>query len=275
MPIHTDIWDDTLLIQKYDESIMLAKEVVAKRIAQSTNTTAAHEANAATVAVVEPTSSTSAADPTTTADADVQLEPFRAGDWVRSTFTEDGLDYEAQILSIDAHDQCHIRYVGYDNEEYVHVGTLIDSWGEAARAEQRQLALEAASSEHTDAAQQTSAATASGCGTAAGTGNVANANKKPAAKTSKKNKSKSFERYRAAMMIPPPPPLPPMLAAAGGGNDDDPESEYLSSMLMAWYMSGYYTGLYQGQKLTAVKRTTQMGDGANADDDDDDNDDQE
>ncbi|KAG0330575.1 hypothetical protein BGZ99_000046 [Dissophora globulifera] len=57
--------------------------------------------------------------------------------------------------------------------------------------------------------------------------------------------------------MPPMPPMPPgthpaawqghgvTAAAAGGGGMDD---EALSHLIMAWYYSGYYTGLYQAQR---------------------------
>ena len=40
--------------------------------------------------------------------------------------------------------------------------------------------------------------------------------------------------------MPPPPPPPQMMEDAC-----DDESEALSGMLIAWYMSGYHTGYYQ------------------------------
>lgn len=36
--------------------------------------------------------------------------------------------------------------------------------------------------------------------------------------------------------------MPPSLA------QNTKDSEYMSAMLMGWYMSGYYTGLYHGRK---------------------------
>ena len=43
---------------------------------------------------------------------------WRVGDHCRATFSEDGLKYEAEILSID-HEAgtCFVRYVSYGNEE--------------------------------------------------------------------------------------------------------------------------------------------------------------
>ena len=43
---------------------------------------------------------------------------WKVGDHCRATFSEDGLKYEAEILSID-HEAgtCYVRYVSYGNEE--------------------------------------------------------------------------------------------------------------------------------------------------------------
>lgn len=38
------------------------------------------------------------------------------------------------------------------------------------------------------------------------------------------------------------PPMPPAVI------DGTRDSEYMSAMLMSWYMSGYYTGLFHGRK---------------------------
>ncbi|KAG0085823.1 hypothetical protein BGZ93_000439 [Podila epicladia] len=42
--------------------------------------------------------------------------------------------------------------------------------------------------------------------------------------------------------MPPPPPMPMTGTNAG------PDDETLSNLMMAWYFSGYYTGLYQAQR---------------------------
>lgn len=64
---------------------------------------------------------------------------FKVGDFVRSTF-EDGIDYEAEILSINQNGKALIRYIGYGNEERVKVEELVASWGLEAREEQKLLA---------------------------------------------------------------------------------------------------------------------------------------
>lgn len=120
MSEHDDIWDDSLLIKAYEESVKLQKEEVAKQIAMKTNTKPKDTAKK------EETSS----DP----------EVFKAGDFVRSTFTEDGVDYEAEILSANETGSCLIRYIGYGNEERVNMEDLVASWGPEAREEQKILA---------------------------------------------------------------------------------------------------------------------------------------
>ncbi|KAI9025931.1 hypothetical protein CLU79DRAFT_743790 [Phycomyces nitens] len=45
--------------------------------------------------------------------------------------------------------------------------------------------------------------------------------------------------------IPPMPPMPPMPQRANSSAQDD---EMLSNLMMAWYYSGYYTGLYQARR---------------------------
>jgi hypothetical protein len=67
-------------------------------------------------------------------------EEFKAGDFVRSTFADDGVDYEAEVLSVNENGNCLIRYIGYGNEERVKMECLVASWGTEAREEQRILA---------------------------------------------------------------------------------------------------------------------------------------
>ena len=72
--------------------------------------------------------------------SETQCEVFKVGDFVRSTFADDGVDYEAEILSVNENDTCLIRYIGYGNEDRVKMENLVASWGPEAREEQRILA---------------------------------------------------------------------------------------------------------------------------------------
>lgn len=117
---HDNIWDDSLLIKAYEESVKLQKEEVAKQIAMQTNTrqndnTDQHESGSSS-------------------------QGFNVGDFVRSTFIEDGIDYEAEILTVNENGHCLIRFIGYGNEERVKMEDLVVSWGLEAREEQKILA---------------------------------------------------------------------------------------------------------------------------------------
>ncbi|KAL0090105.1 hypothetical protein J3Q64DRAFT_1728346 [Phycomyces blakesleeanus] len=48
-----------------------------------------------------------------------------------------------------------------------------------------------------------------------------------------------------AHTMPTMPPMPPMPQRSNGSSQDD---EMLSNLMMAWYYSGYYTGLYQARR---------------------------
>lgn len=120
---HEDIWDDTLLIRAYEESVRLQKEEVAKQIAMKTNSKPVDDEEVSV-----------------SGSSESVAEVFKAGDFVRSTFTEDGVDYEAEVLSVNENGTCLIRFIGYGNEERVKMENLVASWGFEAREEQKILA---------------------------------------------------------------------------------------------------------------------------------------
>lgn len=200
-----DVWDDTLVMKTWEESVRLVKEDVAKRIANSTNSQEG-------VSLVD----------TSAGERKLDWEPvpvLKAGDFCRATFKEDGIDYEAVIVSMDAHNRCLIKFLGYGNEQYTPLKELVASWGEEFRVEQIEAAtLEAgASTEEAD----------SNASTMNSDREEEVADKRTRCRTSKKRKSRNI--------CPPMPPMPPT------GDDS------LHAMLMAWYMSGYYTGLYDAE----------------------------
>jgi survival motor neuron protein len=119
---HEDIWDDTLLIKAYEESVRLHKEDVAKQVAMKTNKKQNSE------------------EDETESSGTSSVEEFKVGDFVRSTFAEDGVDYEAEIVAMTENGTCTICYIGYGNQERVKAEDLVASWGPEAREEQRILA---------------------------------------------------------------------------------------------------------------------------------------
>lgn len=67
-------------------------------------------------------------------------EEFKAGDFVRCRFADDGVDYEAEVLKVNENGNCTVKYIGYGNEERVKMDDLVASWGPEAREEQKILA---------------------------------------------------------------------------------------------------------------------------------------
>lgn len=220
---HADIWDDSLLIKAYNESLQLGKEQVAKAIARNTNN---RQQKLQTQSESE---SSLASDREQINKKDGS---FKVSDYVRVTY-DDGIDYEARIITIDESDNtCLIKYLGYDNEQVVSVTNLLPSWGKKSRKKQICAAVDNNVEMITD--ENDGASLRNG--------------KKPAKRIRKYHHAKMFDRNREHNnyhLLPPPPtpPMPPML-------DDSVADPDLSAMLMSWYMSGYYTGLYQGRRQT-------------------------
>ncbi|XP_061389321.1 survival motor neuron protein [Musca vetustissima] len=219
-----DVWDDTLLIKAYDDSVKLAREELARRISLSTSKKS--DTNDTSEGKKSKSSGSGAGTAAGgTLENIASHAEYKVGDYVRATY-EDGIDYEAKIMSIDKEaGTCLLKYIGYDNVQEVALCDLIASWGKKYRRLQFAKAkLEAETTAPDDAVNVT-------CPSTSG-------------KTAKKIKTKLSKST-----MPPPPPIPPMLTASHNAED----SEHLSAMLMSWYMSGYYTGVYQGMQMAKSK----------------------
>lgn len=262
-----DIWDDKIIIRKYDESLALVKEEVAKRLAMKTNkktkpikpgqqsqqqqqqqqpdATVSEEAKQLKQEEGESSGVEGSATEKGANETDDKPVALKVGDYCRATY-EDGVDYEAKILAVTKTGDSLVRYVGYNNEQTVTIEDLIPSWGRKARRKQREDAAELAAEEDSnrmeisdDEEKLTKRAS------------KIRINFDPNFRMPKPGMSSSAAAHGfnagmgASFMVPPPPPMPPMLE-----DEDDLESENLSAMLMSWYMSGYYTGLYHGQKMS-------------------------
>uniref|UniRef100_A0A2M4BTR1 Putative mrna splicing protein smn survival motor neuron n=1 Tax=Anopheles marajoara TaxID=58244 RepID=A0A2M4BTR1_9DIPT len=285
-----DIWDDTIIIKKYDASLALIKEEVAKRLAMKTNRKVIHE-SALTATGSRKTAKketdesmvdggggggsggvggavSPGQDERSAMEVSEQelvnggrAETFEIGDYVRATY-DDGIDYEAKIIGFGTHGDCLIRYVGYNNEQTVLLEELVPSWGRKARRQQRAEAAEAEAAaadsqlDGSDDEQQRFTKQASkielNFGPHFSRPQVGHAGVGRAG-IGRYGMSGGIPGGSTAYMIPPPPPMPPMLEDA-----DDVESENLSAMLMSWYMSGYYTGLYHGQRMSQQQQQQQQ-----------------
>lgn len=209
-----DIWDDSLLIKAYDDSVNLTRETLAHRIADSTNRREESEAD----------------DNEKQQDVELLEDTiYKVGDFARATYT-DGLDYEGTIMSIDEKAAtCVLRYVGYENEQEILLSDLLPSWGSKARREQVELSANQPEAEEGQQAQRP--------------------------KTCKKSVAKGNHASgpRVSGLAMPPMPLVPPMFSPSAGMDGEPDQDFVA-MLTAWYMSGYYTGLYQGKKESSAKK---------------------
>ena len=193
-----EVWDDSLLIKEY--------EAAQKKVAAAIKNNGAIPKK---TAVAEP--------------AQVAV-----GQWCRCVYSQDGQEYEAQVISIE-NDKFRIRFVGYNNEEDHELSHLLPSKGKAARTKQEKESerLIVSESEVTKEIHFTEPS----IGT------------QPNGTLPQHFKSESFV----------PPPIPPTLLSSTGA--DKVENEALASMLMSWYMSGYHTGYYNAmQKFRAAGR---------------------
>lgn len=205
-----DIWDDRLLIKAYEQAIQLQSSDVAKSIAENTNKkSTSPQLQTCNMSVEEE------------AESEQTTKTYNVGDNVRATYHEDNIDYEARIISIDeSSSTCVVKFIGYDNEQIVRLMDLVDSWGDD---EQQKQVNEAAAA--VDAETEES-------------------NEDSEENTYPKEIYRNHAFHQSSLPAPPIPPMPPMLKHSLGE-----DSEHFSAMLMSWYMSGYYTGLYQGHKL--------------------------
>lgn len=219
-----DVWDDTLVMKTWEESMRLAKEDVAKRIANSTNKIVQEE-GAAQDSHVD----------TSAGERKLDWEPvshvLRPGDFCRATYTDDGVDYEAVIVSVadDGQKRCLIKFLGYGNEQRTPMKDLIASWGEEFRVAQ----IEAATAEAGVSTDEVDSN--------ASTINSDREFETPVAVGDTRTRRKSNQKRKSRNPCPPMPPMPPT------GDDN------LHAMLMAWYMSGYYTGVYDAQQKSQKK----------------------
>ena len=96
------MWDDSALIQAYDRAVNLAKEKVAARLGLTEDPSSSADVLPNNGEDASPTKSSSS-----------RKQSWKVGDYVRSTFSEDGVVYEAIIEKlIPASSSCLIKYLG-------------------------------------------------------------------------------------------------------------------------------------------------------------------
>lgn len=96
-----DVWDDTALIQAYDRAVNLAKEKVAARLGLTDDQSSDNAVP------------NGGRDASPTKSSGSKKQSWKVGDYVRSTYSEDGVVYEAIIEKIiPSSSSCLIKYLG-------------------------------------------------------------------------------------------------------------------------------------------------------------------
>ncbi|XP_068211452.1 serine proteinase stubble-like [Palaemon carinicauda] len=233
---HDEIWDDTILIQQYDE----ASARVRKMINNRTGTT---ESDVSEVNVASDKDKISKKKKKKAK----KKVPWHVGDFCRSRFSEDGEIYEATIMSLQSErGKAIVRYCGYNNEEEVAIRSLMKSKGkdfrrrqeEAAEVMQSEISDIASSVQESDMQSDTD-------------GERSVKMKTPRAPGMPQHRMPPPSFFGSSTHFNPPPylpDLPPPPALSMDFSEDPRTSEALHTMLMSWYMTGYHTGYYQGLK---------------------------
>jgi len=220
-----DIWDDSVLIEAYEEAVSLAYDSVRANL-QSNGEYSAEELTKHGLDTrksrerndsVDNSSANEAANTSASRKKSKSTKKkWQVGDRCLARYTEDGNLYEAEIIAIDrSHNRCSVRYTEYGNEEDVNLGVL-DRLPESSMDEEESNASDRDEDGNfgdvSDEATQSQAA---------------------------------FEYGQVGFNTVPllPPPMPPHLLRQHDGVPQ--EDEAMASMLMSWYTSGYHTGYYQ------------------------------
>ncbi|XP_053612135.1 survival motor neuron protein isoform X2 [Plodia interpunctella] len=238
----------------------MANAEVAKRIAMSTNS----QSN-----IKKPVSDKSQSKKGKSSKSNSQNSQkktkWKAGMPCRAVYEEDGLEYEACLLTVLNDMECVVRFLGYKNSEVVPLTTLKQSEGEEARARQIEeaLACDEQPNDYMSHSSQPESVVNSDHGEQAQRDMEmppSRRSKSPKKKKRSKNHklTNGFDLPEMPYPMPnldmlmnmgsndlPLPPPPPMMSPSPA---KDSEDQAISSMLLSWYMSGYYTGLYQGLK---------------------------
>uniref|UniRef100_A0A1B6LT48 Tudor domain-containing protein n=1 Tax=Graphocephala atropunctata TaxID=36148 RepID=A0A1B6LT48_9HEMI len=234
---HKDDWDDAQLIKAYDLSIYKAKRQILNKIQSEMCLT---ESDIQEVLGDPPTSPSKKRKKNKSIHD--SKSTWKVGSACRSIYSEDGEEYEAEIIKMIDGNWCIVRYIGYNNEEEVLLRELTPSFGKNVV----QLQMSAAECYNAALEEQPLAT------------EEQNSKEEGEILPQWEHCGESLPEVpkRVPMMYPHhvPPPAPPMLsrvfhgaASAMAGPSmtlPRPEDEGFNAMLQSWYMCGYYTGYY-------------------------------
>ncbi|XP_015783751.1 survival motor neuron protein-like [Tetranychus urticae] len=209
-----DAWDDELLIQEYNRTVRLVDQRISE--IESGDLGKTNEIRK---------------EKRKSKNKDDSKELlWKPGDNCVAVFKEDGLEYEAKIVSIDQkYGCCVVKYLGYDNEECQYLQDLKPSRGLQSQLEQMQLGFVNCELEDEELSR-----------------GIQNMNTRPEFIPESPLQSQGTT---PEFILPPPPTF---LTS----NLTEPlakENDALASMLMSWYMCGFQTGYYTALKQMKVK----------------------
>ncbi|XP_041368999.1 survival motor neuron protein-like [Gigantopelta aegis] len=235
-----DMWDDSALISAYDKAVSAMKAKLAER-----NGDEIEIPEAQTLTETEKMMKKKKKKKNRPKK---KKQKWNVGDFCRAVFSEDGLIYTGQITDID-YDKgtCVVKYKNYGNEEEHKLSDIL-----LPSVKIKRTGIGHSSASESDVLGQSTSQPGSGAANHnpawQGTGFLPPQQPFQQMPQPPYNMPQAtpFPGFGASFqqrmpMMPPPPPPPQMMEDVC-----DDESEALSGMLIAWYMSGYHTGYYQG-----------------------------
>lgn len=277
-----EIWDDSALIDAYDKAVRKAKSMIKER--QKNNSTSGSVGGSSSAGDAPKLSRNRGRHKGNPKEKSSKYKiKWQVGDRCRALYS-DGLLYEADVLSVNPEvGSCDVQFYGYGNSESVLTKDIYQSLGEQARQfqlSQAQLAVK--ENEQKNHKRHRSPYRHNKNDETSKGSNSSTTNKWPHGCHEKFPSShympsepvseahSHHQRFsqpsnlpswipscltNASSMIPPPPPHPPF-------DNMEEDEDALSSMLMAWYMSGYHTGYYQGLRCGRRRMTESCAHGS-------------
>jgi len=239
-----DVWDDRALISAYDRAVRKVNQRIAEHSIDNNlrinnnNNAKQWKANNASKNVSNDSINSQMSSNSSTQNSinGTNGHNWTKGQYCRTVYNEDGVEYEAQIVSINPHlETCFVKYIGYDNEEEKAFKDLKPSLGKKSRKLQTQM-IEKQNLYNSNSDTDNDINNFSNKMT-----NHFNARIEPSNDSWCMPSNSSTDAKSSQPIVPPPLPF----SHSSRIPEDD---ESLASMLMSWYMSGYHTGYYMGLK---------------------------
>ncbi|XP_046679174.1 survival motor neuron protein [Homalodisca vitripennis] len=122
-----DVWDDAQLVKAYDRAIYKAKQQILDKIQKEMSLT---EADIQDV-LGDPPTPKKRKKRKNKSNTGGNYPMWKVGSACRAIWSEDGEEYECEIVEMIDGNWCTVRFIGYDNEEEVLLRELIPSFGKS------------------------------------------------------------------------------------------------------------------------------------------------